>query len=190
MSRLLCSVARNSEPLPVVLERGVLWIGSAAYPLQNIARAQTIAIVPDRARAVRRFVAQVLVWATLAVGAALAVTAEQARIVQAQVPHADPDQLRHLAWAAALVLFAVSTIRLMVLLSRRTYYVMIIETAGSPRTALASYDEREVSSLVAEVMNAIHNPEVHYETRVHNITSIGEQYNVSGQHNLGKQVAR
>jgi hypothetical protein len=41
------------EVIEVSVNRRVLWIGSAAYLLHNIARAQTIELVRNRAKALR-----------------------------------------------------------------------------------------------------------------------------------------
>ena len=101
----------------------------------------------------------------------------------------DPDQLRRMASYVVFALVSVSTIRVLVTLFTRTYYAMIIETAGNPQTALVSTDKREVSSLVRKTMAAIDNPAAEFHQQVQNITNIGEQYNLSGRHNIGKRVS-
>lgn len=52
----------------VEVSKRVLWIGAEAYPLQNIARATTVKIKPERAKAVGRFLKYVLITALLAAG--------------------------------------------------------------------------------------------------------------------------
>jgi hypothetical protein len=174
---------RKREILDVGVSRRILWIGSAAYPLQNIARAQAIEIAPNRARAIRHYIAQVVIWLALGAGAVVAID-----IVEIPVA-VDPDQLRRLASYVVFALVSISTIRVLVTLFTRTYYAMIIETAGNPQTALVSTDKREVSSLVRKTMDAIDNPAAEFHQQVQNITNIGEQYNLSGRHNIGKRVS-
>lgn len=55
--------------IKVEVGKRALWIGAEAYPLQNIARATTIKIKPQRAEAVGRFVKSLLVTGLLAVAA-------------------------------------------------------------------------------------------------------------------------
>lgn len=172
---------RKSQVLDVGVSRRILWIGAAAYPLHNIARAQTIRIVPNRARAISRYVAQVLVVLVLGAGAIVAID-------NAEIPEADPEQLRQLASYVVLGLIAMSSLKLLMTLLTRTYYAMVIETAGSPQTALVSTDRAEVTSLVRKTMDAIDNPAAEFHQQVQNITNIGEQYNLSGKSNVGKKV--
>jgi uncharacterized protein DUF6232 len=176
-------MSRRAKVLEVGVSRRILWIGSAAYPLHNIARAQTIEIAPDRGRAVRHYVAQMLVWLVLGVGAFAALNGADLS------SDSDAADLRTLAWGVLLLLIAISTVRVLTALMARTYYAMVIETAGSPQTALISTDKREVSSLVRQTMAAIDDPAAEFHYQVNNITKIGEQYNLSGKYSVGKQVS-
>jgi hypothetical protein len=175
-------MVRKSETLEVRVSHRVLWIGAAAYPLQNIARAQIIELVPDRARAVSRFVGQVIL--SVLLGAALIAGTN---ILGGSLSDADFPRL--LAVIVVFVLIALSTIKLVTRLMTRTYYGMVIETAGSPQTALVSTSRQEVSAIVRQTMDAIDNPRAEFHYQVQHLTSIGEQYNVSGTHNTGKRVA-
>ena len=171
----------SPEVLDVGVSRRILWIGSAAYPLSNIARAQTIEIAPNRARAVRVFLGEVL--AVLALGWA-ATTA--AGLVRVQV--ASRSDLRQIVLWVVLGLLVLAALRLLVTVWTRTYYAMVIETAGSPRTALVSRDRAEVLSLVRRTMEAIDDPAADFHQQVHHHISIGEQYNIAGKGNIGKGV--
>ena len=169
------------ELLEVSVSRRVLWIGSAAYPLQNIARAQTVKVTPGRARAVRHWVMQIVLWLGLEVAALFALNAAGDQVE-------DPDQLAALATYVVFGLVALSSLKALAALLGRTYYAMVIETAGSPQTALVSTRRSEVMALVREIMQAIDDPEASFTTHIQNITNIGEQYNLKGKHNIGKQV--
>jgi hypothetical protein len=166
-------VSGKREVLEVGVSRRILWIGAAAYPLHNIARAQTVEIRPDRAGSVRKYLGQVLAW--LVLGFAVAVL---------------PGHQGVLAVFIVLGLLAISTIRLGFALTAGSYYAMLIETSGSPQTALVTADRREVATIVQQTMEAIDNPSAEFHTQVNHVTNIGEQYNLSGHGNIGKRVSR
>ena len=161
------------EVLEVGVSRRILWIGAAAYPLHNIARAQTVEIRPARGGAIRKYLGQVAAWLLLGFAVAILLGDQGA-----------------LALLIVLVLATISTIRLCFALTARSYYAMLIETSGSPQTALVSSDYREVATIVEQTMDAIDNPSAEFHTQVSHVTNIGEQYNLSGQGNIGKRVSR
>ncbi|SRR6266568_2767961 len=138
------------EALTVGVSRRILWIGSAAYPLQNIARAQTIEIVPNRVRAIGRYILQVVLWLALGAGATAALD-------RAEIPGSDAENLTRLAYYVVAALLAISSVKLLMTLVRRTLYAMVIETAGSPQTALVSTSRTEVTSIVRQTMKFFGN---------------------------------
>src|SRR5690348_17261651 len=117
------------EVINIDVSRRVLRIGPAAYPVQNIARVQAIKLVPNRARAVRRFLVAVLFCVILGVAAAV-VAKKDTGLSNSNVT------ALHGVEIGAVVLVAISIIRLVMKLSARTFYALVIETAGTPRTAL------------------------------------------------------
>jgi hypothetical protein len=141
----------SSKIINIGVSQGVLWIGGEAYPLHNIARVQTVELVPARGRAVARFVKQILLWAVLGVGGIVGL-----RFVD--LPSSDVERLTQYIAVAAIALAALSTIRLLVVLARRTYYALVIETSGRPHTALISPNEAMLNELVRQIMTAISNP--------------------------------
>jgi ABC-type multidrug transport system fused ATPase/permease subunit len=174
-------MSRKSEVISVGVSHRVLWIGSAAYPLHNIARAQTIKLVPNRAKALGHYVIQLVLWFALMAGAIYVID-------NGLLSLGDRDELAQPLFFVFLVLIGISTINLVVKLLARTYYAMVIETAGNPQTTLVSTDKRVVSSLVRQTMEAIDNPEAEFRKEVTNITNIGEQFNAFGKHAVGKQA--
>ncbi len=175
----------KSEVIDVRISRQVLWIGAEAYPLRNIARAQTIRLVPNRGAAVRRFLTVVVFLVLL--GAAAAIAMKQS----AQLSSVQSSNALHTAAVGALVLalalFAISTIRLITVLSARTYYALVIETAGTPRRALVSTDGNQVAELVRQIMKAIHDPQIQFFQPVTN-NHIGDKIYQNGDFNIGKAV--
>jgi hypothetical protein len=62
----------SSSEIDVRVNQGILWVGSEAYPLRNIARVQPVKVVPNRGAAVRVFVIRILLCVLLTAGAAVA----------------------------------------------------------------------------------------------------------------------
>ncbi|WP_426366296.1 DUF6232 family protein [Streptomyces sp. E-08] len=168
--------------ITVEVSRRVLWIGAEAYPLQNIARATTVRIKPQRAKAVGRFLKSVLVTGILAVaGLAVAQSGE--------VSGDDQELITRGVAVTASVLVAAFLLPLIVVLLTRTYYALVIETSGNPRTLLASLDRNEVHELVRDIMRAIEDPAFAGFTKhmtTYNIGSMRDFYNASGAGSVGR----
>ena len=146
----------KSEVIEVKVERGVLWVGAEAYPLQNIARARTVRLVPNRAWAVRRFVVTVVLCVLLGIAGAVAL-----RLANRQISESRYHLLHNGGTAAvvvAIALVVIGLITLFVRLSRRTFYALVIETAGTARGVLVSTNRAEIVDLVRTIMEAIHDP--------------------------------
>jgi Family of unknown function (DUF6232) len=170
-------LSRKSETIEVQVSQRILWVGGEAYPLQNIARAQTIKLVPKRAAAFGRFLIAIIVWILLGVAGIVAIN-------NAQSVDVDPN-VRTAVVVVVSVLVLVSTIRLLRVLMERTLYALVIETAGSPRTALVTPDGNQVTNLVRAIMNAINNPQAEFRTLVQNIHR-GDKIQQFGSHSVGK----
>jgi molybdopterin converting factor small subunit len=177
------SATSGNEAIEVRISRQVLWVGAEAYPLRNIARAQTITLVPDRWRACRRYLTAVVFWVLLGVAAVAAIK------VASRLNGGQGSNPLHAAAVGALVLalalFAVSTIRLIRVLSARTYYALVIETAGTPRRALVSTDGNLVRELVRQIMKAIDDPQAEFRQTVIN-HHYGDKIYQNGDFNVGK----
>ncbi|MFF7444200.1 DUF6232 family protein [Streptomyces sp. NPDC008122] len=168
--------------ITVRVSKRVLWIGAEAYPLQNIARATTVRIKPPRARAVGRFLKYVLITALLAAGG-LAVARS------GEVTDSDRELITRGVTVTASVLGAAFLLQLIVVLVTRTYYALVIETSGNPRTVLASVDRNEVHELVRDIMRAIDDPAFPgfvKQMTTYNIGSMRDFYNASGAGSVGR----
>jgi hypothetical protein len=165
----------SSEVINVRVSRRVLWIGSDAYPLQNIARAQARKITPHPGTPVRDYIKAVIGW--LIVGIILSA-------ILGAVAHS--GALAALVWLAVLAVLAWRTVQLVQKLHLdNTYYALIIETAGNPNTALISRDASVVSELVQEIMAAIDNPNAEFSQNVTNY-HLGDKITQYGNSNVGK----
>ncbi|RLV01262.1 hypothetical protein CTZ27_12110 [Streptomyces griseocarneus] len=173
-------MAKN-KVIQVRIEDRILWIGSAAYPVQNIAVAMTAEYIPRRLAAIVRFlVSMVILLAVLVL------------LGRTYITHGYAT----LARPVALALVALFAFRMLRVLLMRTRYVVYIATSGNPSAVLASTDEREMREIVDEVAKAINNPEARYHTTVNNILGdaiagdkvFGDKFKVFGENNVGKRV--
>ncbi len=172
------AMSYKREFINVRVSRRVLWVGAEAYPLQNIARAQTIKIVPKRGAAVGRYIAAVVLWVILGIVAAAAISSAMRFGYNYQ-------STSGVVVIVVLVLIVISTIRLIRVLSRRTLYALVIETAGTPYTALVSADGNMVTRLVHLIMDAIDNPQAEFQLQVENF-HVGDKIQQFGNQNVGK----
>jgi hypothetical protein len=100
------------------------------------------------------------------------------------------DALRGVNVFAALVVAGL-VVQLLRVLLRPTYYALVVETSGHPRTVLVSKDADEVGGLVHRIMDAISNPYAEFRKQVVNYynTHIGDKINqIGGVGNTGKKV--
>src|SRR6266568_8317188 len=154
----------------VRISKRVLWVGSEAYPLQNIARARAVRVIPKsrwtgKSRAQAGCLGFLAFLFVLGLGAAA-----------------------HSAGGVLVVVVAIVAVAIVVALTRRKtqpYYALIIETSGNPRRALVSTDGAQVGNLVEEIMDAIDNPEAEFQTVVNNV-QYGDNFVQVGDRNVGK----
>ncbi|KUL42193.1 hypothetical protein ADL12_10080 [Streptomyces regalis] len=65
-------------------------------------------------------------------------------------------------------MLVIATVKVLSVLLRRNYFALVIETAGTPRTALVSADANLVDQLVVSIMDAIDNPQAALSMQVEN----------------------
>jgi hypothetical protein len=163
-------MARTSKEITVAVSRRILWIGAEAYPLQNIARAQTISLAPNRGAAIRNFA----LWMLVGVGLVIGLRYATGRPLPSQLrPYLPLAQIVVVICVVSLVVLSI--IRLIVVLTRRTLYVLIIETAGTPHRALVSAEKFQVDDLVRKIMGAIDNPGADFKVKMKSIDLRGSQ---------------
>jgi Family of unknown function (DUF6232) len=179
----------SSSEINVQVNQGILWVGSEAYPLRNIARVQPVKLVPNRGRALRRYLIAAVFFVVLIVAAEVA--ARAASQVSSTQGYNALHGVEDGAFALAAVLAVISTIWLITRLLRRTAYALVIETAGTPRTALVTYDENLVFHLARRITAAISNPQDHWRERVTVINNNNNNsYNVDARGAKGVLVGQ
>ncbi|MFI6084014.1 DUF6232 family protein [Streptomyces sp. NPDC051217] len=166
----------KSELIQVQVSRRVLWVGSQAYPLQNIARASTLETVINRGAAIWSFVKAFLTWGILGV------------VVSAALSAGGDETSGYVTWVVAIVLaiLAYKAFLLIRVLSTPTLYSLVIETAGSPNHALTSDDRDLVIRIVHDIMDAIDNAEAAFTYNVKHYH--GDVIKQIGNNNVGKKA--
>ncbi|KMO98784.1 hypothetical protein ACS04_05965 [Streptomyces roseus] len=149
----------------------MLWIGAEAYPLNNIARATTVRVDPPRGQAIARFVKSFVIVIILALIALVVL----------------PNGYQDAAAVVALAAMGLLVVQLGGVILDKTYYALVIETAGTPNTALVTNDPELVHDLVRVVMEAIDDPQASFHQQVTNyIGQVGDNFKVFGSGNVGK----
>jgi heme/copper-type cytochrome/quinol oxidase subunit 2 len=179
------------ESIKVEVSRRILHIGSAVYPLQNIARVQSQELRFARWPAIRSFLKAAVILIVLGIAATVAIKFAANRQAGSTIA-ANQSHYIAIAWAVAVVLLAISAIVLLVRLlpTWRRYYALIIDTAGSARAALVTTERMKISDLVTKITRAIANPNdpttIFQPITITNNSHIGDNVQVSGTGNTGK----
>ncbi|MES9506798.1 DUF6232 family protein [Streptomyces sp. NPDC000609] len=172
----------NAPPPPPVppLTRGadvdlrvskrLLWVGGAAYPLQNIARVYTLTIHPRRKEAVVRFCKSVAI--TLAVAIALTILGAVAAIGSEDVGGGIVTFVWYVT-VAGLIYFLVELISV---LTAQSHYVLAVETSGPSTAVVTSTNREHLNQLVGYIAHAIENPEAEFQVKVESITISPRNY--------------
>ncbi|MEU4879555.1 DUF6232 family protein [Streptomyces althioticus] len=140
----------------------LLWVGGAAYPLQNITRVYTFTMMPRRKEAAFRFFRRTAV--TLAVALGLTIIAELVRL--ADRGESSTDGLLAVIWLVAGVVVVSSAVRMFSVLGAPPQYVLAMETSGPSIAMVTSSDPRQLDQLVAPIVQAIENPEAEFQVKV------------------------
>jgi hypothetical protein len=162
----------RQETIEVQVKDRVLWIGSDAYPVNNISRTQSRELTFKRKPAWGKFWKSIFKWLAIAIVATIGLGAI------------------HLRTAIVIV----DIIRLFVDLSKKDdiYYALVIETSGASRTPLVTKNRAVVLEIIDQVMRAINGEAVRFVQQVSVVT--GDQYNFrensvgqfGGQGNVGR----
>ncbi|MFG2962747.1 DUF6232 family protein [Streptomyces sp. NPDC048288] len=162
--------------ITIRVSRRVLWVGSAAYPLQNIARVMPETLRPSFAKIFKSVGRWFLVAYVVLVGYALYVTQGQTLAAGLIAP----------AVLGILAAFLVSgLIRLVWAISGDTLYRLNIETAGAASAVITHPDNELVSDISRSIMEAIDNPEAEFQFQVENF-HVGDSITQFGNANTGK----
>jgi hypothetical protein len=155
----------KQETIEVQVKDRVLWIGSDAYPVNNISRTQVRELTFKRGPAWGKFWKSIVKWLVVAIVATIGAGVLHSR------------SAINIIWLVMLVIFIIDIVRLLVDLSKKdqVYYAMVIETSGASRTPLVTRNKTIIYEIVDQVMRAINGEAVRFFQQVSVMT--GNQYN-------------
>ncbi|KNB51764.1 DUF6232 family protein [Streptomyces caatingaensis] len=164
----------NAPPLParppappgtvdLRVTRRLLWVGRAAYPLQNIARVHTSTLQPRRKQAVIRFLRNVALTLAVAfgltiVGGATSLSSEGAA-----------TGIITFVWLGTLAALILYVVQLLSVLAATPLHVLSVETSGPSHALVTSPDPHHLDQLVGRISHAIENPGAEFQVTVESI---------------------
>ncbi|CAM5703424.1 DUF6232 family protein [Streptomyces aurantiogriseus] len=138
----------------------LLWVGRAAYPLENVTRVYTFMLTPKRKEATVLFLKRVAI--ILSVAFALTILGGITGIASQSAA----GTIVTFVWLGAAAALVFSVVELVAVLSAPTQYVLAVETAGPSIAMVTSADPGQLDRLVDSIVHAIENPETEFTVRV------------------------
>lgn len=151
--------AKHKE-IEIKISRRTLWVGEDAYPLPQITRVRPIELVPNRRRLALIYGKR----AAATIGLALA-----GLVLLSCLGESVPRAVVVAFVVLMLGILAVHAWGLVRGLTRPHLHVLSVETAGRPRTALASTDKDLIHDLTHRIVDAIDNPSAEFQLKVDHI---------------------
>ncbi|MFF7483934.1 DUF6232 family protein [Streptomyces luteogriseus] len=163
---------RRMTDVELRVHKRLLWVGTAAYPLRNIARVYTFTLRPKRKEAVFRFLTRALI--VLAVGIGLSIIGGLISLANSSSGPYESESsgggLIVFVWicsGAALIYFFVEMLSVV---TAASHYVLAIETAGPSTAMVTSPDPQHLDRLVGYVSGALENPDTEFQVTVERLT--------------------
>ncbi|MFI5689619.1 DUF6232 family protein [Streptomyces sp. NPDC051636] len=141
----------------------LLWVGSAAYPLENVTRVYTYLLTPKRKEATVLFLKRLGI--ILSVAFALTILGG----ITGLASESAASGIVTVVWLGAVAALVFSVIELFSVLTAPVQYVLAVETSGPSVAIVTSPDPRQLDGLVGSIVHAIENPEVEFQVRVDRI---------------------
>ncbi|WP_261400584.1 DUF6232 family protein [Streptomyces salinarius] len=150
------------------ISRRLLWIGSAAYPLHNIARVYTLTLHPRRKEAVMRFLKR----SGMIVAVAMLVT------LPAIIPAAfsGDGTILTLIWLVTVGLWIFCLVDMIIVLSASSHFVLAVETNGASTGVVTSRHPHYLNQLVGQISYAIDHPDTELQVTVESINISPSHY--------------
>ncbi|MFF6790831.1 DUF6232 family protein [Streptomyces filamentosus] len=158
---------QGSSPLDLRVDRRVLWVGGAAYPLENIVRVYTFVLRPRRADAVMRF-GKRLSWFVLAL-LLLTVVDGLTGSSRGSGPYGDGGSdagvLFGLIRGGLIIALIYFFAEMLGVVTARSHLTLAVETNGRS-TALVTGPPELLHRLVHDIAHAIENTDAELHARV------------------------
>jgi hypothetical protein len=150
------------------ISKRLLWIGTAAYPLHNIARVYTLTLHPRRKEAVMRFLKR----SGMIVAVAMLVTLPA---IAGAALSGDGTFLA-LIWFVAVGLWIFCLVDMIIVLSAPSHYVLAVETNGASTGVVTSRHPHYLNQLVGQISHAIDHPDTEFQVTVESINISPSHY--------------
>ncbi|MGW1463287.1 DUF6232 family protein [Streptomyces sp. NPDC002308] len=149
---------RPREVLEISVSRRMLWVGSAAFPLQSIARVEAFKIKPDRAAALTSF----LKWLG---GLALVYVVIAANNRDSDNDFEDNGGSLFVAVLVGLVIYLFKE------LLEPAKPVLAVETAGGSFAVVTLPSVDQLRTIAGQIVNAIDHPDAEFRTYANQLTN-------------------
>ncbi|MEU8506223.1 DUF6232 family protein [Streptomyces brevispora] len=172
-----------TQAVDLRVSKRLLWVGPAAYPLENIARVFTFVLRPRRKEAIVLFCKRVALTLALAVGLTVLILLVDgvASIGRGESSGGPFLTLVWLGTVGGLIYFLVE---LMQVLSAGSHFVLAVETSGPSTAMVTSRDPNHLIQLVGRIAYAIDHPEAEFTVRVEGISASPQIYHFGDNVNM------
>ncbi|MET8944600.1 DUF6232 family protein [Streptomyces sp. NPDC004542] len=151
---------RSVTDIDLRVGKRLLWVGGAAYPLENVTRVYTFLLKPKRREATALFLKRLGI--ILSVALALTILGGITGILSRDTA----GGIVTFVWVGAVAALVFSLIELFSVLTAPTNYVLAVETSGPSIAMVTSPDPRQLDALVGSIVHAIEHPETEFHVRV------------------------
>ncbi|MBM7441568.1 DUF6232 family protein [Streptomyces sp. HB132] len=174
-----------AQAVDLRVQKRLLWVGEAAYPLHNIARVFTFVLRPRRKEAIALFCKRVALSVSTATGFTVLIwlTTSLASLGQ-------PDDggggggLISFVWIVTLATLVYFLTELTPVLTARSHFVLAVETSGQSTAMVTSADPNHLRQLVGHISYAIDHPEAEFTVRVEGISASPQIYHFGDNINM------
>ncbi|MEU4949362.1 DUF6232 family protein [Streptomyces lavendulae] len=160
------SYAGLPTSLDLSVTRRLLWVGGAAYPLQNVARVYTFLLKPRRKESVVAFAQRSAL--TLLAALAFTVFGTIAGFL-ARAADTNFDGSIRFVWIVTGVALLYYFADMMAVLTAAAHFVLAVESNGQS-TALVTGPTDRLNQLVHQIAYAIENPDTELRVQVQRLT--------------------
>jgi hypothetical protein len=155
------------------ISKRLLWIGTAAYPLHNIARVYTFTLRPRRKDATLRFLKRI--GATVVVAMVVMLPALPA-VMMSGGRESGLNAFVGWVWFAVLGVGIYCVVDLFMVLLAQSHYVLAVETSGASSGLVTSRHPHHLDQLVGQISYAIDHPETEFQVTVERISISPNNY--------------
>ncbi|WP_190126372.1 DUF6232 family protein [Streptomyces inusitatus] len=157
----------------------LLWVGGAAYPIQNITRVYTFLLTPRRGEAAMLFLKRV----GIVLSVAFALTILNGAVGIASDGGPSPTVTR-LVWFGALASLVYCVGALGTVLTAASHWALAVETSGASTALVTSKNTQHLNELVDQVVNWIENPETEFQVKVETLLINPRNYHFGDNVNM------